>query len=406
MPHQDLGRDEAMDLMRKVFEAQLEAPLGVFHDLEVKKFLSPDVAVVAATSPPALSAEAESGSPNGDEGLEGAPSLKEQLRAQTDLADQSPGEDRSSPSTGNEGHLVGNALLDSTLPLQAEAPSGEMEPVDLSLEREGDELQPVNPLTEVGIPHELGEGIELHGPGITIELAGAPDGRRPSIIGDSVAFLPNVAEDTDLALVPSPTGLETFTQLRSGDSPLSQTFELGLPSGASLQSTEDGGAAVLREDGEVLASVSAPNAIDATGADVPVGLEVSGSTFSLVVAPGGPVEFPILVDPLIQTYEWAKSNYWQSGICNSSFDSTTSNPCMNRKSGAMNTERKAGRGISKPTIAPTAHGFQCPPEPPAWQLSPLANSGPTTGQRLSTPYRATSLTKKNLEFDQRVLSRK
>jgi hypothetical protein len=60
------------------------------------------------------------------------------------------------------------------LPLRAENDAGEVEPVDLTLEHSEGELQPGNPLAEVGIPAQLGEGISLPGQGVGITIAGAP----------------------------------------------------------------------------------------------------------------------------------------------------------------------------------------------------------------------------------------
>jgi tripartite motif-containing protein 71 len=331
MPHNDLDRAEAASLLREVFGAQLEAPLSVFGELEVEKFLSPDVAVIALPSTKDQAHPVESGLPSmGDATAEEAEgmNLKEQLRAETQSANQLQSQETASAPTGVAAQVVGRALLDSSVPLQTETASGQMEPIDLALEKEAGELQPANPLAEVAIPGSLGEGIQLPGADITLGLVGAPADRVPSVIGESVAFLPNVAKDTDLALVPAATGLETFTHLRSPDSPLLQTFDLSLPAHATLSPTDDGGATVISGSGEVLASVLPPRAIDARGVDVPVDLTVSQSTFTLTVAPESSAEFPILVDPLIQTYEWAKSNYWQSGLCNSSFTtSSTSFSC-------------------------------------------------------------------------------
>src|SRR4029077_12203043 len=166
--------------------------------------------------------------------------------------------------------------------------------------------------------------------GVKIELAGAPEERTPSTVDQSVGFFPNVATDSDLGVALTPTGVETLTQLRSSDSPHSQTFSLKLPAGAALQTTEDGGAAVVRGE-ETLLGVAAPTAIDATGADVPVSLNVSGDSLTLTVSPDETAKLPILVDPLFQTYEWAKSNPNQSGICNSSIELIGSNACMKRE---------------------------------------------------------------------------
>lgn len=227
--------------------------------------------------------------------------------------------------------MQGATLLQSSIPLRAETPLGEPEAVDLDLEQANGELRPTNPLVEVGIPQQLGEGIELPGVGVTLEVVGAPEDRSPSIVEGSVAFMPNIAPDTDLAVAPTPTGIETFTQLRSADSPLTQTYALHLPNGAALQATEDGGAVVVHE-GETLLSIAPPSAIDATGADVPVDLDVSGDSFTLVTNPDESAQLPILVDPLIQTYEWANTKYWENGICsNSTKYEGPSFSCTNRE---------------------------------------------------------------------------
>jgi tripartite motif-containing protein 71 len=311
LPHSDLEREEALQLLQGVFEAQLQAPAGVFDELDVKKFLAPNLAVISGDEPPFAVTEEQEAEPPGSEGEEEPEGL-----------DSIPGQ--------GQARLGSATLLESSVPLRTEAPSGEQEVVDLSLEHSEGELQPANPLVEVGIPQELGEGIELPGVGVKIELAGAPEDRSPSMVDQSVGFLPNVATDTDLAVAPTPIGVETLTQMRSADSPHSQTFNLDLPAGAALEATEDGGAAVL--DGEeTLLTVAPPTAIDATGAKVPVSLNVSGDSLTLTVDPGESSSFPILLDPLFQTYEWAKSNYWQSGICNSSFEFHANNPCNNRE---------------------------------------------------------------------------
>ncbi len=51
LPHRDLDRSEALELLQGVFEAQLQSPLGIFDDLEVEKLLSQNVAVVVADEP-------------------------------------------------------------------------------------------------------------------------------------------------------------------------------------------------------------------------------------------------------------------------------------------------------------------------------------------------------------------
>jgi sugar lactone lactonase YvrE len=336
LPHQDLGRGEALELLQSVFEVQLEAPAGIFNDLDIQRFLTPNIAVIPGTEPPtavstAAKPEVSSAAEEG-EGSEPSPltTMKEELRAPS--SNTSDEGEAGGPNAGQEmAQVQGATLLQSSIPLRAETSSGEPEAVDLDLEQANGELQPANPLVEVGIPQHLGEGIELPGVGVTIEVVGAPEDRSPSIVEGSVAFMPNIAPDTDLAVAPTPTGIETFTQLRSADSPLTQTYALQLPNGAALHATEDGGAVVVQEE-ETLLSIAPPSAIDATGTDVPVDLDVSGDSFTLATNPDESAQLPILVDPLIQTYEWANAKWWESGICsNSTKYEGPSFSCTNRE---------------------------------------------------------------------------
>jgi sugar lactone lactonase YvrE len=267
LPHRELDRSEAIDLLSAVFEEQLQGAAGAYDELDVEKFLSTNVAVVnvepiESAGDEGSQAEGEAGQPNGQ-----------------------------------------TALLESTLPLRAEETTGEKAAVDLSLGHAEGELQSANPLVEVGIPAELGEGIALPEQGVTIQVAGAPEERTPSTVADSTAVYPNVEQDTDLVVAPTPTGVETLTQLRSADAPTSETFNLTLPDGASLQPTEEGGARVTR-GGETLLSIPPPSALDADATEVPVSLDVSGNSITLDIQPSNEAAYPILVDPLFDSYNW------------------------------------------------------------------------------------------------------
>ena len=245
-----LTRDEALELLEGVFEPELAAPGGIFDDLEVQEFLAPNVAVVAQGNKP---------QPTGG-------------------AAETQGE--------------GNALLESTIPLRVETPSGNGEAVDLDLERAEGELRSANPLVDVGIPQELGEGIDLPAAAIHIDLVGAPPERSPTIINGSVAGFPNVAEDTDFAIAPTPTGFETLTQLRTAQAPHSETYQLSLPEGATL--AKEGEGAVVTREGKPLLGVAPPTAIDAAGAPVATSLSVSGDSLTVTVSPDQSAQLPIL----------------------------------------------------------------------------------------------------------------
>lgn len=262
LPHHDLERDQALQLISSVFGTQLESVAGIFGDLKVGRFLSDNAAVVEA----------------GDQ----------------------------APARGvviGDGHYDGPALLESTIPLRTEDSSGEEGPVDLALERTDGDLRSTTPLVDLGIPGRLGEGIDLPESEVQIELKGAPDERVPSIVDRTVAVYPEVAEDTSFAVAPSPTGVETFTLLQAPTAPHSQTYKLSLPYGATLSPSADGGAEVAEGDRSSL-RVFPPMAMDAEGNEVPVSLEVSGDSFTVRAAPQEGVAYPILVDPVIESHNW------------------------------------------------------------------------------------------------------
>ncbi len=257
LPHEDLDREEAIDLLTAVFGASLGGPARLYDELDVRSFRSDYVAVTEADEPA-----------------------------------QATGEEASEPG-----------LLTSFLPLRAEGDDGVKAPVELGLEHAEGELQPENPLVEVGLPAQIEDGISLPETGVTIELAGAPGERSASNVEESAAVYPNIFTDSDLAVTPTPTGVETFTQLRSPDAPHTQTFRLDMPPGAELEPTEDGGASVVK-DGSPLLKVRPPTAIDAEGDTVPVSLSVSGDSIIVHAAPTTANEYPLLVDPVYETYFW------------------------------------------------------------------------------------------------------
>lgn len=259
LPHIDLGRDEALELVSAVFTPALQNPAGIYDELNVEEFHADNVAVIAAGEQPGAESEAASS---------GEPTL-----------------------------------LTSTTPLATRNAEGKREAVDLSLEHVEGELQPVNPLVDLGIPGQLDEGISLPDTDIEINVVGAPD-RAPSIAEQSTAFYPNVAQDTDFIVAPTPDGVETLTQLRSPEAPRSQTFSLSLPADADLVGTEAGGAKVI-QDSKAIVVIPPPTAYDAEGSSVPVSLDVSNKSLTITASPTEVAKYPVLVDPLYeQPYVW------------------------------------------------------------------------------------------------------
>lgn len=271
LPHRNLDGEEALELAEGVFATRLEDPAGIYDELEPEKFLSDYAAVVPASTLPE--------SPEGETG-----------EAPSPLAPVQP------------------VFVESTLPLRTRNAEGEEEAVDLTLqspEGSGGELQPRNPLAELAIPAHLGEGISVGS--VQIEVAGAAGEASPTNVEEQYAFYPNVAENTDLVVAPTPTGVETMTDIRSAEAPTTTTYDLSLPEGATLKASDAGGAEVL-QGGRTAMTIPPPTATDAAGEPVPVELEVSGESLRVVAAPRPETVYPVLVDPEFIQEAW----YWSS----------------------------------------------------------------------------------------------
>jgi sugar lactone lactonase YvrE len=276
LPHDELGRGEALDLLSSVFGAEVESPAGIFDELEVEKFLADNAAVMPAG---AL-----------DNGVISGEGEISEARASQPV------------------------LVESSVPLRTEDSEGNKAPVDLSLEHSEGELKPANPLVEAGIPLELGEGISLGDESITLEFSGAAEDRAPSTVEGDSAFYPNVQPDTDLIVSPTAEGVETFEQLRTADAPRTQSVQLNLPQGADLSEGKAGGAEATL-NGRTLLTVPPPTALDAAGNVVPTTLSTSGDAVEITVSPVETTAYPVLVDPLwrYESYNWTWENSAFSG---------------------------------------------------------------------------------------------
>jgi RHS repeat-associated protein len=280
LPHRDLDREEAGELFQEVFGRQVEQTAVPFANMQVEKFLSEDTAVV------------ESGEATGG--------------------------------------ISGNDLLVASFPLRAENEEGIKAPIDLGLEHEASTIKPANPLAEVEIPKELGKGISLPETGIGIRLRGVDETQTPTTFQEVLAFYPNVDKDTDLGIMPTPTGVETFEQLRSPEAPSTQTFEFELPTGAELTMEASGAVEAQSSDGHSLLQMLPPSATDAAGESVPVEVSADGTKVIITTRPTPGTAYPILVDPtfiLAQEYVWRRSTAtweeWSTAGLNDWQSSTT-----------------------------------------------------------------------------------
>lgn len=203
------------------------------------------------------------------------------------------------------------SLLETTVPVRTEDEEGQLAKVDLSLEATPEGFQTENAISDLLLPTSADEPIQVGDEGVEIAQAGAVESSA-NRFGDKNLFYPSVLPDTDLMVAANSFGAELYDLLRSKDSPEDLRFEIGLPEGAELRSDEHGGAEVLRE-GETLTLIPKPYALDAQGTEIPVQMEVEGSSLLVHVAHReGDYAYPALLDPIVE--DWVnQGNNWYGG---------------------------------------------------------------------------------------------
>lgn len=108
----------------------------------------------------------------------------------------------------------------------------------------------------------------------------------------------NSGLDSDTLVRPAHGGVETFTLIRSPESPEAFRWHVSLPGQESLRMSADGGADVLGARGVRIATIAAPWARDASGDDVPVSFQVDADTLTMTVAHrDANVAYPVVADP-------------------------------------------------------------------------------------------------------------
>ncbi|MCX6388606.1 MAG: amidase domain-containing protein [Solirubrobacterales bacterium] len=195
-------------------------------------------------------------------------------------------------------------LLSSLLPLRS--PDGDGAGiVSTGLDETSGGFEPANALTSITVGDEAGVAASFARAGVSVSPLGGATGADGVRLGSDKVFYANTARDTDFVVAALPAGAETFSILRSEESPAEQGLKVGLPAGATLERSPDGAGVSIVKDGRVMAQVSPASAVDANGNNVPVSESVVGDTVRISVDRSGDVAYPILVDPTItlsQTY--------------------------------------------------------------------------------------------------------
>jgi hypothetical protein len=191
------------------------------------------------------------------------------------------------------------SLVESALPLRVEGDKGTKVPVRLALQRTPGGFRPEAPIVPLVISDRVPGRIEFPDIGLAAAPARAQTGSGP-IVRDGRVFFANVQRDTDTVIAPTATGAETYSVLRSANSPEDVDLELSLPVGARLAPTPRLGGYQVVRGARPVAYIAPPVAWDADRRRVPVSAEIHGHTLRLHVSHrSGHAAYPILVDPAI-----------------------------------------------------------------------------------------------------------
>lgn len=199
-----------------------------------------------------------------------------------------------------------HAVVESDGVIARKVAPGRFLPLDLSLKRSGTRYVPAFSSVGVSIPERSTSGVALTGSGVSLTPA---DARGVALSGSrgvedgAVVLYANTEIDTDTLVRPTERGFDLDAVLRSGASPRTLYFRVGMPGGAHLRRVPGGNLVHVLRGQAMVASIAAPYARDAAGAVVPVSMGVVGSDLlSVSVAmpsAGDEVQYPVVVDPEI-----------------------------------------------------------------------------------------------------------
>ena len=209
----------------------------------------------------------------------------------------------------------GHAVLESMEPIATKSSPGKWAPINLSVEEVEGAFRVAHPAVGISIPKRLQQGVSLASSGVSltpVDASGTAAGGEGHVDG-SVVFYGGVdlGSDLDIVVKPEAGGFSEDAVLRAASSPGQLFYRVGLPKGASLVEAKDGSKAVdIVDGGTVVATVSAPAAEDAAGTMVPVSMNIDGSLLVLNVnKKAGTYQYPILVDPVVDTYLTKETGY-------------------------------------------------------------------------------------------------
>jgi hypothetical protein len=196
-------------------------------------------------------------------------------------------------------------LVQSSAPLRAAGPNGEMAPVDLSLRESTDAFSTTNSNADLRISKNPGDGTEVLGRDLTVALD--TDARSPGTAADGRVFYADVDTDTDFVVAPLPDGGEFSWLLRSPNAPERFVLDLKIPAGAKVRRAQSknpipgdppDNLEVVNGD-RVLGYIKAPRTYDADHIPVKSHLVILADDRVAMTVDhrGRDLRYPLLADP-------------------------------------------------------------------------------------------------------------
>jgi hypothetical protein len=167
----------------------------------------------------------------------------------------------------------------------------------------GAELAVVAPM-DAGAPIAIEAGRD-EARDIGIGLPATASAEQAEIIDGNAVYVDEQA-DTTFVVEAQGDGARVMSVLHSPEAPTQVNYDLDLPEGFELVARPDGSVdvAALGQGVEVIvATIEAPWAVDAAGAQVATHYTVSGGDLTQVVEPTAETTFPVTADPQI-VYKW------------------------------------------------------------------------------------------------------
>lgn len=161
------------------------------------------------------------------------------------------------------------------------------------------------------------EGVKaaVNGQGVSISLPYAKSASAATRLSNGAVTYAS-ASDSANTVVPTSSGVQMLTTIKSAAAPEQYAYGVTLPPNGTVKMAADGHADVVVAS-KVIATVAAPWAFDANGQKVPTHFTTNGHALTQVVDhTGGHYAYPIVADPKFSWHWWGVEVRYSRGETN------------------------------------------------------------------------------------------